>query len=120
MVVIACGQEGWKAINGKKQLLDDWLETSHAREKADDTNGNPTGKCHFFRYNEEKFKEDNVMITVFDTVKQRRLMVDGLHRGAALTIACEEGNNISQVRIIESAGNQVNVIFPCDVHQLPD
>jgi hypothetical protein len=64
------------------------------------------------------FYNDNVIVTVFDTAKKKRLIVDGWHRAAALTMACEDGINIPEVRIIECAGNQVNVIFPCDIHQL--
>lgn len=117
---VNCRREGWTTIDGKKQLLDNWIETSNARAKADDVTRNPNGKCRFFKYNEAKFKEDNTIITVFDTGRKCRLMVDGLHRAAALTIACEDGINISQVRIVECAGNKVDIIFPCDVHQLPD
>lgn len=66
-----------------------------------------------------KFKKDNTIVTVFDTTKHKRLIVDGVHRAAALTMACEDGTNIPKVRVIECAGSQVNTIFPCDVPQLP-
>jgi predicted HTH domain antitoxin len=66
-----------------------------------------------------KFKKDNTIVTVFDTTKHKRLIVDGVHRAAALTMACEDGTTIPKVRVIECSGSQVNTIFPCDVPQLP-
>lgn len=71
----------------------------------------------FFRFDMNKFTND-VFITTFDINKQKRLIVDGLHRASALTVACEEGINIPKVRIFESYGDKINVIFPCDAHQL--
>jgi hypothetical protein len=74
---------------------------------------------HYFKFDENRFV-DPVFCTVFDTQKQRRLIVDGLHRANALTIACDEGySNIPQVTIAECFGDKVDVIFPCDIHQLP-
>jgi hypothetical protein len=64
---------------------------------------------NYQKLDEKKFREDKTLVTVFDTAKRKRLLVDGMHRAAALTMACEDG----------SAGSQVNVIFPCNVHQLP-
>jgi hypothetical protein len=73
----------------------------------------------YFRFDESKFV-DPVLCTVFDTQKQKRLIVDGLKRANALTIACAEGySNIPQVTIIECFGDRIDIIFPCDIHQLP-
>jgi hypothetical protein len=66
-----------------------------------------------------KFKKDNTIVIVFDTTKQKRLIVDGVHRAAALTMACENGTTVPKIRVIECVGNQVNTFFPCDVPQLP-
>jgi hypothetical protein len=74
---------------------------------------------NYKKLDEKIFRENNTLVTVFDTTKGKRLIVDGMNRAAALTMACEDGSNIPQVRIMECAGSQVNVIFPCNVHQLP-
>lgn len=77
-----------------------------------------TDQTHFI-FDEAKFS-NNVICTVFDTMKQRALIVDGLHRARALTMSCEEGRTIiPMVTILECFGPRVDVIFPCDVHQLP-
>jgi hypothetical protein len=61
-----------------------------------------------------------VLYVVFDTRKQKRLMIDDLHRPKAFTVACDEGRvTVLRVTIVECFGNKVDVIFPCDVHQLP-
>jgi hypothetical protein len=48
---------------------------------------------HYFNFDENRFV-DPVFCTVFDTQKQRRLIVDGLHMANALTIACDKGYSI--------------------------
>ena len=71
-----------------------------------------------FIFNEQRFS-DRIFCTVFDTRKQKRLIVDGLHRARALTAACDAGCvSIPRVTIVECFGDRVDVIFPCDVHQL--
>jgi len=65
----------------------------------------------FFRFDMNNFT-DYVFITNFDINKQKRLIVDGLHRANALTIACEERINIPKVRKFDSYGDKVKVIFP--------
>jgi len=76
-------------------------------------------RSRYFRFDESKFV-DPVLCTVFDAQKQKRLIVDGLNRANALTIACTKGySNIPQVTVIECFGIRVDIIFPCDVHQLP-
>ena len=54
-----------------------------------------------------------VYITVFDTKKDKRLLIDGLHRAAALTMACEENKSISKIVIYECYGERVDIIFLC-------
>ena len=73
----------------------------------------------YFTFDEQRFS-DRIICTVFDTRKQKRLMIDGLHRAKALTVACDEGRvTVLRATIVECFGNRVDVIFPCDIHQLP-
>jgi hypothetical protein len=72
-----------------------------------------------FIFDEQRFS-DRIFCTVFDTRKQKRLIVDGLHRAKALTAACDAGRiSIPRVTIVECFGDRADIIFPCDVHQLP-
>lgn len=103
-----CGNEGWRAVNRFKLPFREWMGSDDAM----------TDQTHFI-FDEAKFS-NNVICTVFDTMKQRALIVDGLHRARALTMSCEEGRTIiPMVTILECFGPRVDVIFPCDVHQLP-
>ncbi|MFZ0893362.1 MAG: hypothetical protein WAZ77_02560 [Candidatus Nitrosopolaris sp.] len=69
-------------------------------------------------FERERFLVDNVIITIFDATKQKRLIVDGIHRAAALTIASETGVSIPDVKVMECYGDRIDVLFPCDAHQL--
>ena len=107
---LACINESdnWTSGTGVKQKFPDWMTKDSVRNSD-----------RYFRFDESKFV-DPVLCTVFDTQKQKRLIVDGLNRANALTIACTEGySNIPQVTVIECFGNRVDIIFPCDIHQLP-
>jgi hypothetical protein len=92
--------------------------TENVREKAVDDNYDPVTR-NYFRYNNLKSKDDFI-ITVYDQTIQRRLIADGIHRAAALTMACEGDlpTKISPIKIFECYGHNVNVIFPCDIPQL--
>jgi hypothetical protein len=68
--------------------------------KLEKVNVDLSNNYKFFKYNKEKFNEDNVLITVVDTRKKKRLMVDGLHKAAALTMAYEKKINITEIKII--------------------
>jgi hypothetical protein len=59
-------------------------------------------------------------MTVYDEKKSKRLIIDGLHRAAALTMAYEDNTPISDVKIVECYGEHVDIIFPLDIHQLPN
>jgi hypothetical protein len=100
--------KSWEDMDAKNVAFKKWMLTKNIRNEP-----------NYQKLDEKKFREDNTLVTVLDTAKGKRLIVDGMHRAAALTMACEDGSNIPQVRIIECAGSQVNVIFPCNVHQLP-
>ena len=109
-----CGNEGWKAVNGKKQSIEEWLkeeiETSSIQH-------DPNKKTYLFKLDKSKF--DSTIITVYDTCKMKRLIIDGLHRAAAFTMACKDSVPIPSVTVVECSGKELNVIFPCDIHQLP-
>jgi hypothetical protein len=107
---LACINEGenWTSRIGIKQHFREWMMKDSIRNSG-----------RYYGFDESKFN-DPVLCTAFDTPKQKRLIVDGLNRAYALTIACSEGySNIPQVTIVECFGNRVDVIFPCDIHQLP-
>ena len=78
-----------------------------------------TNDPNYFIFNEQRFS-DRVFCTVYDTKKRKRLMVDGLHRARALTVVCDEGlATIPRVTVVECFGDRIDIIFPCDIHQLP-
>lgn len=58
---------------------------------------------------------DDIIVTAYDTEKDIRLIVSGLHRAAALTIRTRECDSaIPSVRIYECRGRNVGILFPCD------
>lgn len=82
------------------------------------TTENVMSDPNFFTFDEPRFS-NHIFCTVFDTKKQKRLIVDGLHRAKALTTACDVGRtNFPRVTVVECFGDRVDVIFPCDVRQL--
>jgi hypothetical protein len=113
-------KEGWRAADGEKEPFKDCMYTEDIRKKAVDDKYDPARR-NYFRYNLEEASKDNIIITVYDELKQKRLIVDGLHRAAALTRACEDNirRTITNVKIFECYGSHVNIIFSCDIHQLP-
>jgi hypothetical protein len=97
--------KNWKDVDAKKESLKEWMIRTNVSAKPE------------FQFNEKKF-QDNVIITTYDDGKQKRLIIDGLHRGAALTMACTNQNRIPPVTIFECSGNLVTTIFPFDIIQL--
>jgi hypothetical protein len=110
-----CETEGWKAIHGKKQSIEGWLIEEVRKNSAQH---DPNKKAYLSKLDMSKFL-DSTIITVYAMCKMKRLVIDGLHRVAALTMACKDNVPIPSVTIIECSGKQVNIIFPCDLHQLP-
>jgi hypothetical protein len=108
-----CGNEGWKAINGKKQSIEEWLKEEIER----DSSQHDPNKKALFKLDKSKFL-DSTIITAYNICKMKRLIIDGLHRAAALTMACKDSIPIPSVTIVECSGRELNVIFPCDIHQL--
>jgi hypothetical protein len=111
-------KEGWRAKDGVKEKFLDWMITENVREKAVDDSYDPVTR-NYFRYNILKSNDDSI-ITAYDQTIQRRLIVDGIHRAAALTMECEDNPDakILPIKIFECYGLNVNVIFPCDIPQL--
>jgi hypothetical protein len=62
-----CGNEGWRAINRHKLPFREWMTSDDAMNDQ-----------NHFTFDETKFS-DPVICTVFDTLKQKTLIVDGLH-----------------------------------------
>lgn len=103
-----CGDDGWRAIDGHKLPFREWMMSNEA-----------VNDPRQFTFDDTQFS-NHVFCTVFDTEKQKALIVDGLHRARALTLACDAGRaTIPTVTVLECFGPRVDVIFPCDVHQLP-
>ena len=73
--------KSWTDVDGKKQTFLDWMTTATVRYDSK------------YIFEIEKFL-DNIIITTFDTTKQKRLIVDGMRRAAALTICSEIGVSI--------------------------
>lgn len=96
--------KNWTDIDGKKQTFLNWMSTSKTRHDNK-------------RIFETEMFSDNVIITIFDTTKQKRLIVDGINRATALTIASETGIDIPAVKVLECYGDRID-LFPCDTHQL--
>ncbi|HJT46890.1 MAG TPA: hypothetical protein VJ729_01820 [Nitrososphaeraceae archaeon] len=97
--------KNWNDIDGKKLSFLDWMSTSKVRNDSK------------YIFEKERFS-DNIIITIFDTTKQKRLIVDGINRAAALTIASETGVDIPSIKVLECHGDRIDVLFPCDIHQL--
>lgn len=110
-----CGNEGGKAINGRKQSIEEWLKEEIKNNSAQQ---DPNRKNYAAKLDKSKFL-DSTIIPAYDTYKMKRLVVDGLHRAAALFMACKDSVPIPSVTIVECSVKELNVIFPCDVHQLP-
>lgn len=99
-------KDNWTSLKGQKQHFVEWM--SSGRKSST-----------FFKFDHGKFN-DHIFCTVFDTHRNNRLIIDGLHRAYALTLAChDERKEIPVITITECFGQRVDIIFPCDIHQLP-
>jgi hypothetical protein len=98
--------KNWTHVDGKKQTFLDWMTTANIEDDST------------YTFEREKFLLDKVIITIFDTTKQKRLIVDGVHRASALTIASKKGLSIPDVKVVECYGDRIDVLFPCDAREL--
>jgi hypothetical protein len=103
-----CDNEGWRAIKGVKLSFREWLASPDIVEDP-----------NYSIFEEQRFN-DPILCTVFDTQREKRLVVDGLHRACALTVDCDRGRvTMPRLTIVECFGVRMDIIFPCDIHQLP-
>ena len=109
--------DSWTNKIGKKTPFLKWMKDNNVREIANNHIIQSKEKRNFFKFDINKF-DNEVIITVFDTKKDKRLLIDGLHRAAALTMVCEENISIPRITVHECYGEQVDIFFPCDIHQL--
>jgi hypothetical protein len=101
-------RDTWKAIEGEKILFRDYMKTDKILHDSS-----------YSRLDAAKFV-DPILCTVLDTRKKKWLIVDGLHRANALTHLCDNVfAHMPTITIVECYGGRVDVIYPCDVHQLP-
>lgn len=97
----------WKDADGRKMTFYEWMNEANIRNDRK------------YRFDPQIFGSNSV-VTVFDSRRNKRLIVDGMHRSAALTRACEEIPDFMfpQMMIFEAYGENVDIIFPCDCFQL--
>jgi hypothetical protein len=62
--------------------------------------------------------ENDIIVTAYDTKKDKRLIIDGIHRAAILTPETEKQCSMPSARIYECYGDNVDKIFPCDFSHL--
>ena len=98
-------RKDWEDVDSKKQSFAEWFNSQKAKQNG------------YSDLDSKKFL-DNIIITTFDTIKNKRLIVDGMHRSYALLKACYDKVDIPEVKIFECYGSKIEVIFPCDIHQL--
>lgn len=58
-----------------------------------------------------EWERDYSMLTAFHTVIQKRLILDGMHRGFYLEKAYQEGGFARDIQVFEAIGPQVHVTF---------
>jgi hypothetical protein len=97
--------DGWENSKGKKITFEQYMDYDNVRNDIP-------------KYNDDEFRKNNKLITVYDERTKKRMIVDGLHRGRILTQACETNTEISEAAVYECYGENVNILFPADIHQL--
>lgn len=53
-----------------------WMESVEARRKAESLNQDLSKKCAFFNYDDAKFRKNNRILTVYDEIKTKRLLLN--------------------------------------------
>jgi hypothetical protein len=96
----------WQDPDAENYALNEWIV-------SEDYIGDP--KVRPLEVKNGKLPED-IIVTAFDSEKCRRIIISGLHRGAAVTIRTRECDPaIPPVRVYECRGKNIDRIFPCDL-----
>jgi hypothetical protein len=66
---------------------------------------------------EYQSKTGDILISAFDTIKNKRVIVDGVHRGAVMSSKYSRDSDYSDRIVYEWYGHKVRVIFPYDFMQ---
>lgn len=62
-------------------------------------------------------KTGDILISAFDTVKNKRVIVDGIHRAAVMSSVYSKDNDYTNRIVYEWRGSNVSEIFPYDFMQ---
>jgi hypothetical protein len=62
-------------------------------------------------------KIGNILVSAFDTIKNKRIIVDGVHRGAVMSSAYSKDNDYTDRVVYEWYSPNVKEIFPNDFKQ---
>ena len=92
--------------NGKQWQHED-AENYTLKEFASEKQNDP----EFARKGEFTHK---IIISAYDTQRDKRVIIDGVHRATILTNECEKRLRIPNATIYECYGGTVDRIFPCD------
>ena len=83
--VLRCkDNKSWKDSDGEKMNLKEWSE--HNRNNSE-----------FCRTGSKPFTKD-VVFTIYDSIRCKRLIIDGTHRATILTNECENKNDDTQIQ----------------------
>jgi hypothetical protein len=66
---------------------------------------------------EYKNKTGDVLISTFDTIRKKRVIVDGIHRAAVMSSEYSNSSDFADRRIYEWYGPYVKQLFPFDFKQ---
>lgn len=102
--------KGWQLIDAKNYSLEDLakdnIEEPSFVRRIDQVSHAP-----------EEFG-DGVIVTAYDTMKRKRLILDGIHRAAIMTNESKSRTRLPRATVIECYGNKVNQLFPFDTIHL--
>jgi hypothetical protein len=90
-----------------KQWQDEDAENYTLKEFASEKQNDPefTRKGEFAH---------NIIISAYDTQRDKRVIIDGIHRSVILTNECVSQQKVPTATIYECYGTTVDRIFPCD------
>jgi hypothetical protein len=123
-VRIVYGSEQWMKTLARYSTLvptDDkmWMDTRAKKMTVLEVLDKWEGRG-FFPFENSKLV-DRLFFTVYDTSREKKLILDGLHRALSITQAIKEYKLTTffpALTILEAYGPRVDMIFPADLHQL--